>query len=149
MLGDSFDPVLRVNLSYLTNSILSQFCSPRTMLLSIFLQHRDLSPASYVCVQSCGHPWAAAVTFTLCALCQNNRGFLFAFSLCVCLQAHSMLYLCALCMFVGHCLWTDSLTSLYPGSSFLSLFLSKLAHRAKMWKPYKNHVLFMCPLEAG
>lgn len=27
-LGVSFDPVLRVNLSYLTNSILSQFCSP-------------------------------------------------------------------------------------------------------------------------
>lgn len=151
-LGDSFDPVLRVHLSYLTNFTLSQFCSPQTMLLSIFLQHRDLSPASYVCVSIL---WASLGSssrlHTVCTLPVITMAFYLLFP-CVCVYKHtSMCCTCAhFACLLDMTLSVDKfLASLYPGSFLLSLFLSKLTHEAKMWKPYKNHVLFMCLLEAG
>lgn len=88
-LGDSFDPVLRVHLSYLTNFTLSQFCSPQTMLLSIFLQHRDLSPASYVCVSIL---WASLGSsshlHTVCTLPVITMAFYLLFP-CVCVYKHA------------------------------------------------------------
>lgn len=108
-LGDSFDPVLRVHLSYLTNFTLSQFCSPQTMLLSIFFATQGSFPSFLcLCLNPVGIPGQQQSPSHCVHSASNNHGFLFAFSLCVCLQAHKhVLYLCALCMFAGHCLRTN------------------------------------------
>lgn len=63
----------------------------------------------------------------------NNHGFLFAFSLCVCLQAHKhVLYLCALCMFAGHDIVCGQISSLSVSRELSPVSLSvKAGSRGK------------------